>query len=687
MNHFYLPVSLFRLFLFLLVFCSRSFATPGSESAQLDSLKQLLKVSQQDTARAKILLQIGKQSLTIDGLDSARKYGQKGFELATATNNKSIIRFAHQMMISIAARGGEYQAAIRHGHAILDFLIQEGDDYKTCVTYLNLSTMYNNLSKPDSALYYAIRAQEVAESACLYNLEAGALKIIGMTKRVQGENDEAIKKLERMMDLASEHNLGRELRQALFWLSITHQEAGQLDLAERYAKQGIELMEREGGHPMLFARAYIGLAEVMAGQEKTDSAIYYARTGLQKVNRYQMWQLKGNMLERLTSYFLKTGKQDSALVYSQKLVRFADTQEDLTLKSQSRLHQATALAGTGNYQAAWETAIEHRVLRDSLFRQQRVAEVERMEAAFETKEKDKELELMGVKEELAQRKIDESQKQILYLVLALGAFALFGLIIIIALLRIRKAKAQVEKTNRELDEAKNELLVLNQTKDRFFGIIAHDLRGSTTTFQGLGEMLEKIVERQDMPRFRRIARQMDQDARQLNIMLDNLLSWAFSQLKKVPYNPRIIQVEALAEEVVESQQATAQAKGIELKTQIPAQTYAFADPDAVKLVFRNLIANAIKFTESEGKIEVLAQVKDGQLEVMVSDTGVGMEPEQVKTLFGLESGSRQGTAGEKGSGLGLLLCKEFLQLNGGNIEVESERNQGTTFTFTLPVAA
>ncbi len=257
---------------------------------------------------------------------------------------------------------------------------------------------------------------------------------------------------------------------------------------------------------------------------------------------------------------------------------------------------------------------------------------------------------------------------------------------------IEKAAYEMNVINEKLMQSENELKKSNEKlkqsileKDKFFSIIAHDLKSPFSGLIGLlGMMLDdrdNISEEEQVD----IIQSLHESTKGLYSLLENLLEWSRIQRDMVKANFDMIDLFMIANDTVTHLDSRAKDKKIELINNIPNDTYAFADYMMTSTVIRNLISNSIKFTNSGGKIEIgISENKNGRIKLFVSDDGVGMDQKTLDKLFKLsESNSGVGTAGERGTGLGLLLCKEFIELNQGEIWVESEVGKGSTFFFTL----
>ncbi len=242
---------------------------------------------------------------------------------------------------------------------------------------------------------------------------------------------------------------------------------------------------------------------------------------------------------------------------------------------------------------------------------------------------------------------------------------------------IRRQKNEMETLNRQLREA-------NATKDKFYSIIAHDLRNPLQFLLLSSDLLEDTDGFDDQESIRKFTRKVFRTAKNLSELLENLLQWSQSQSGDIGSRPRSIMLAEQARENIEYFSDIAREKHITLILEIPEETYVAADQDMIRSVFRNLISNALKFTGAGGSIAINAEEKGDTVVCTVIDTGVGIPPKIMKNLFVMgENYPATGTAKEKGSGLGLLLCKEFVEKNDGALTVESKEGEGSTFTFTL----
>ena len=249
-----------------------------------------------------------------------------------------------------------------------------------------------------------------------------------------------------------------------------------------------------------------------------------------------------------------------------------------------------------------------------------------------------------------------------------------------------EAEEELRVMNDHLEDANQQLQEANAGKDTFFSIIAHDLRGPFTGLMGLTEALAENIEHYSQERLKSLLTQMHASAKNTYTLLSNLLEWSRFQRGLLEWSPDCLPLSEIAERNVRLFLPQAKQKQVALENLVPSGVAAHADYKMTETVIRNLLSNALKFTKAGDSISIVLQGRhDNYVELAVADTGIGMSQETLDALFRLDKKtSRPGTAGEEGSGLGLILCNEFIKKNGGAIRVESEVDKGSRFIVSLP---
>ncbi len=242
-----------------------------------------------------------------------------------------------------------------------------------------------------------------------------------------------------------------------------------------------------------------------------------------------------------------------------------------------------------------------------------------------------------------------------------------------------------KESGARLEQQAEQLTELNRTKDKFFSIIAHDLKSPLGNIIGFSHILREYIDRQNLAQARKMADVIENSAVKINVLLENLLEWSRFQTGRIAHRPEPFDIVALIAEACDIFRESAKIKKIGIIFSNSSPLYVNADINMISTVLRNLLSNAVKFTPSGGKVRVVVDMKTRFATVRIVDNGVGMTEEERNSLFGLDSSfSTRGTDNESGSGLGLVLCKEFVEKNGGTINVKSQKDQGSEFSFTLP---
>jgi signal transduction histidine kinase len=238
--------------------------------------------------------------------------------------------------------------------------------------------------------------------------------------------------------------------------------------------------------------------------------------------------------------------------------------------------------------------------------------------------------------------------------------------------------------NTSILEQTEKLNQLNTVKDRFFSIISHDLRNNLTTMKLYFDLISHPeYEESDN---KEITKNISGSVENTIDLLENLLIWASAQIKGVPIHIQKLNIHSITQENINLLNSASSQKHIEIMNEINENVTAYGDMDMIRLVLRNLIANAIKFTSENGIIKIKSDVNNNVCQISIIDNGVGISKSSMERLFNQHlNPTTKGTGNEKGTGLGLILCKDFIERNNGKIWVESEEGKGSTFTFELPL--
>ena len=271
--------------------------------------------------------------------------------------------------------------------------------------------------------------------------------------------------------------------------------------------------------------------------------------------------------------------------------------------------------------------------------------------------------------------------------------------------QLRKKTEDLQETNRLLEERQEEIMDqseelaaqaqyltitnteldrLNKTKDKFFSIIAHDLRNPFNAIMGFSDLLCHDFTIMDDKQKLGLLELINLSSESAYNLLDNLLQWARTQTDKIKYNPEYFELSEVFNQVIDLHGIIAEKKQVSIEIAIPDSTRVYADKNMIHTVIRNLISNAIKFSNKGGRVFISSFENGSMTEVVIRDEGIGMSRENLSMLFRIDTYySTSGTSGESGTGLGLIICKEFVEKNSGRIRATSKEGDGTAVSFTL----
>jgi len=349
--------------------------------------------------------------------------------------------------------------------------------------------------------------------------------------------------------------------------------------------------------------------------------------------------------------------------------------------------------GLGNLEKSLYYYKEHFKLKDSLFSSDKEKKVQLFNALNELEKTHFTITDLSNKNEIAQVKYETEKKISYFLIVAIIVFAF--LVILLIHQQSDKKKAynllefrnyQINKMNKEIQGQRDDLKQMNKTKDKFFSIIAHDLKNPFNSIKGFTELLIDNNHEYDEEKQLKFLKIIKDSTNKASALLNNLLIWANSQSGNLAFSPKRIELVNHVMDAVSLLEIQAIKKEIEIFNNVDHNLAVKADENMLNTILRNLISNSIKFTKPQGEIRILSKYAGDMVEVSVKDDGVGISKENIEGLFSIDKkNSIVGTANEKGSGLGLVLCKDFIEKHGGKIWVNSVINSGSEFVFTLPL--
>lgn len=674
----------------ILIFLICTWITPLVHAQQLnpDSLQQTLNSgSEQDRINSLLLL---GQSVRNSNPTLAIQYYQQAWEKSKAIGNESSAAKAAQSLGGLYFRNGNYENAkstfiealshyqnARNNKGVADVttslantfyaqgnLVQASQYYLNALRYYEevndnsgmvtifsaLSTIYarqNNFSKSTE---YSIKATQLFEKSSDKFRALVGYDQIGNSYLRQNDLSKARQYFRKSLQLYTELKNEAGIASTLNQLGDIEFKLDNIDKSYALYNQAYSLSKKLRIKPLIIA-AQIGRAKC-----NTEKRQYNAAT--------QAFQDAIALAKSIQSNIeLEEAYQGLSLVYE----RTQQTEKSRTFDVLSK------------------------EIRDSLYNDSTRKKLNDQLLIYESEKKEQQIELLNKEQLLRSTELKQQQQFTRWLVIASLVLGILLTIVFVFFIQnrriandLRKQQHELIEKNQSILEQKEKLDQLNTVKDRFFSIISHDLRNNLTTMKLYFDLISN--EHYVATDHSEITRQISGSVENTIDLLENLLVWASAQIKGIPIHIQPLDLVAITNENIALLNGTASQKQLSLENHLTSDMIAKGDLDMINLVMRNLISNAIKFTPEKGKIDVYAGKTANEITVEVRDNGVGIGPENLEKLFHQHNHpSTKGTGNEKGTGLGLLLCKDFIERNGGKIWVESNRGKGASFFFTLPV--
>lgn len=393
-----------------------------------------------------------------------------------------------------------------------------------------------------------------------------------------------------------------------------------------------------------------------------------------------------DILEGIGELLITEGRYDEAInTFNESLILTKKFGRGLELMAVNYNRLSEIYKKTGNFENALKYKELYIKYNDSLESMNRYDKIVTLEKQYETEKKENEIIKLQASKEITEIQLQKNRqlKQLGFIsALILLAFAFYMAYRYFDKIRVNK---ELEEKNRKIEESEQELRKLNAAKNKFFSIIAHDLKNPLHTVLGYSDLLSKEFNMFTEKERQKFASDINHSTNNLYRLLQNLLDWSKTQTGNLRINPIETDLNQMIENSVALLSPMAKDKQIDMQVIAEEKLRIFADPLMLETVIRNLLNNAIKFTPDKGSVIITAMFSGEKIVVQIKDSGVGIPEDEVENLFKIDSKvKRKGTNNEDGSGLGLILCKDFIELNHGSINVKSAPGKGSTFTITIP---
>jgi two-component system, sensor histidine kinase and response regulator len=573
----------------------------------------------------------------------------------------------------------EYAKAIDQFEKALELQQQLGGKEVASI-YNDIGRAYRRMGDHKKALELFFKSIELAQIQKDTGLEATVYNNLAIVVSSEGNDSLALDYHYKSLNLHTQIKDSAGIVLAYSNLGETFLTLDRVEEAKENYKKALEISQASKNKRYL-GYSYVNLGSLSLYEKRYQSAVDYFDRALTIFNTVHVTVYSAECKLGLSEGYAGLGNYNKARSLAEESLHAGELIQspDLIISAADQL--SSICKSQGDFKNALIYLEKANATRDQLKQKQNQNAFENYNARFELEKK--KLEIASLEKDLKLNMAQEQQQRIINYALIIGALLLLLIAVglLVAFQQKQKSNKLLLQSQRTIKTQNLELKQLSVVKDKLLSIAAHDFRGPLASINGLIPLLRgKYIEEAEREEV------LDSLAQQLNsttYFLENLLQWSRNQFTKLA--PKIEQVEAalLIAECIQLLEKGAKAKKIELKNNVLSQL-VWADIEMTRFIFRNLISNAIKFTHEGGTVIIDAKQVKGFCQFGITDNGIGISPQQVNQLFKLETAVTAGTRNERGTGLGLALCKDFVTIMGGEIGVESQAGKGATFWVTLP---
>jgi signal transduction histidine kinase/Tfp pilus assembly protein PilF len=628
-------------------------------------------------------LLIGAGYLFSGNFEKGKEYTDQGLKIARENKNVEEECSGLNSLAVFYMNTGDYKQAVELFHQTLDKAVAAKLTERAAMVTFNIGAIYTNQGKLAEGLNEFQEALKYFTTIGNSKFIARTLMNIAVNYHAWGNYDKALeyylnanKYFENIKDkvgrVATLNNIGEVYKDKNNYTEAIKYYTQSLDMAI-----GIESKLNE-------AVAYIGLAEANLKLNNIEKSHQLSLQSLSLFEPIEMLEGISRCKRVLCEVEFLWGNYSKAMTFAKESRELAEKAGIPDIVEQVTLLQSKIMAKTGDYKQAYSFLRKHDLVKDSLYNDRQAKRLSVLQSELDLKLKENEIVLLQKENEIKALQIKKQHIRNRYLITGIVILMIF-LGVVLHLNRERKSAYHLlDEKNKHISEQHQELVKINETKDRFLSIIGHDLRNPIGAFS---EMLGQMV---DSPGIfsgelrDRILKELRKEADSTFYLLDNLLSWAKTQKENIDYKPESIKLKSIIDNNILLNSRFSENKGIQLVAEGEYDHVVYSDPNMLNLILRNLISNAIKFSFADGIVRIKVADEGANVRICIVDEGVGIEEQNIPFLFDSHKQfSTYGTAHEKGSGLGLILCHEFVKSDGGEIKVNSKKGAGTTICFTL----
>ncbi|NOZ47333.1 MAG: sensor histidine kinase [Chlorobi bacterium] len=636
-----------------------------------DSLINEISIVSTQSEKVNILIELCSEYLKTD-YDEAVKYGKEALEISQEIKYRNGLKQSLFIYGKALTLKGEYEEAIK---IFTEALVFKNDSaYHASILYqIGRSYFFlQEYEKSTKRLLKALKLQEDLNDT----MQAKSFNIIGLNNMYLNQFEIAAKYYAKALRLEKLGNDKAGLSNTLTNFGILYRRMEKFDSSRFFYHEALEVAKKKNDlKRMANALNNIGLTYVY--QKKAIKGTDYIKEAL--AIKEKLGDKNGIFRSyfNLGTIYIDLKKYDLAKYYLKKCLKI---QPDSRINWEVYTLLADIDSATGDYLAAFNNFKEFHRLQTNRYNALKAKQFNELQIQYETEKKEEAIILLQKENDLATIKILKSKNQKIFLSLIL-ILVILVIIIIWYLYSLRK------KSNEILKQKNDDLTKLNNYKNKFFSIIAHDLKNPLSAFQNVTGVLLESYDSYDEKTIKKYLEKLYISSGNVGEMLNNLLHWSLNQMEGIKFESEPIQLKNAIEKAVSIFSLNLESKEITVQQNIKSTIYVNSDSIILSTVIRNLVSNAIKFSNKNGVIYIKAEEDKNEVVISVEDTGIGISQEDINKLFDISYDTKAiGNSPEKGTGLGLILTKELLEKNNGKIWAMSNLGKGSKFYFTMPKA-
>ncbi len=733
----------FKIFFFTAFLVLSSIAFGGST---IDELESKLKTSSED-ARMQILLELSRANRnsspykSIDyakqAAEIAQKLGDLSIQAAATTiigdiyyhyNNDFVQALKYYQLsltfyekmgnkieiankyndIGIVFRSlGNLEKAVDAYTSALQNYQDIGDKPSISRTLNNIGNAYLDQSNAEKGLEYYLKSLKVKEDIGDKKGMSATLNNIGVIYKMLKKFDLALEYNFKNLKIKEELNDKRGIAFALNNIGNIYQSLDNYDKAISYHNRALTIKQKLGDNAGI-ATSMNNIGNCLNSKGEYKQALGYYLQSLKEFEEVSDTSGISTSLLNIANIYIKLADYKQAQFYLDKSLRFASDNNKNDVIALSYYSYSILYSNMGDHKKSDYYYKLYISMNDSILNEESRKKMTEMQVKYDVQKKITENELLKKENEKKELQIAE-QKRLRYFWVTISILILITSITLLRLYVIKKKTSvlleeknallndknvllhdkneELEVANQKLRESEERLTELNHTKDKFFSIIAHDLRNPFSSLSITLDLLRIHNDKMNREQYENLIYGMKNTVEKANDLLENLLDWSRSKTNNLSYEPEDLSLTKMVGECVMLLNGVAITKNILFKIDLEHDITVFADRNMLSTILRNIVSNSIKFTHPGGYVDIsYSRSDDNFAQITVKDNGVGISDENLQNLYRIDSNLKsRGTSNEKGTGLGLILCKEFIERHGCQIWTESEVGKGSTFHFTMPL--